>query len=191
VTPAVASAETHKSPPSAPDGEPLTLPDGEQLLIRPLRPGDRQTYADAVAGMSVRSRYLRFAAAKPRFSNRELDFLTHPDGDRHVAFVVLEPQTRRGVAVGRYVRSDERTADIAVGVTDAWQRRGIGNLLLARLIDQARANALSALTATALAENVGSKHMLHTGGFVLASRDGVTNDYRLELSAASAPTAAT
>ena len=171
------------SPTAAAEGELVTLRDGQDVLVRPLRPSDRETYAEAVAGMSARSRYLRFAAPKPRFSDRELDFLTQPDGDRHVALVALDPQSRRGLAVGRYVRSDERTADVAVGVTDTWQRRGIGNLLLARLIARARASGLTALTATALAENEGSLHMLHRAGFVLSSRDGVTNDYRLDLSA--------
>jgi RimJ/RimL family protein N-acetyltransferase len=165
----------------AEQGELVTLADGRRLLVRPLYPSDRQTYADAVAGMSARSRYLRFAAPKPRFSERELDFLTQPDGDRHVAFVAIEPETRRGIGVGRYVRSDERTADVAIGVTDEWQRRGVGRLLLDRVVAAARAKGLTALTATALAENAGSRHMLGGAGFELVSRDGITNDYRVEL----------
>jgi GNAT superfamily N-acetyltransferase len=168
------------------EGEPVTLSDGGRLIVRPLHDYDRKAYAAAVATMSPRSRYLRFAAPKPRFSDRELDFLTHPDGDRHVALVALDPDTRHGVAVARYVCSDEHTADVALGVVDDWQSRGVGSLLLARLIEHARAAGLSALTATALAENEPSLRMLRRNGFVLAAAGGITNDYRLALSAPTA-----
>lgn len=161
-----------------------TLPDGTEVLIRPLRPSDRAAYAEAMETMSPRSRYLRFATPKPRFTAKELDFLTQVDDDRHVALVAVAGEAERGVGVARYVRVDhptDRTADVAIGVTDAWQRRGLGSLLLSRLIDRARAAGLTALTATALSENVGSLRMLHGAGFALTTRDGITNDYRLDL----------
>jgi len=161
--------------------ERVTLPDGAEVLIRSLRPGDRAAFAEAMESMSARSRYLRFAAPKPRFSDKELDFLTQVDGDRHVALVALAGESQRGLGVARYVRVDDGTADVAIGITDAWQRRGLGRLLLSRLIDRARAAGLAALTATALAENEGSLRMLHGAGFMLTTRGGITNDYRLDL----------
>ncbi len=167
--------------PAPAGGERIRLADGGELLVRPLRASDRGAYASSMRGMSARSRYLRFASPKPRLSDRELDFLTGADGDHHLALVAIAAEPARGVAVARYVRGDARSAEVAIGVTDAWQGRGLGRLLLSRLLEQARAHGVTVLTATTLAENVASERLLHAAGFRLARRDGTTNDYRLEL----------
>lgn len=170
------------SRPAGPDeGEPVTLPGGERVLIRPLHASDREAYSESLAAMSSHSRYLRFAAPKPRFSAREIDFLTHPDGVRHVALVAVDPATRDGVGVARYVRRDDGTADVAVGVVDAWQHHGVGIALLERLVAHARAAGVTALTATALAENAASAAMLARTGFRTTALEGITNEYRLDL----------
>ena len=174
-------------PPTRVD-ERITLADGGEVLVRPLRADDRAAYSAAMLRMSARSRYLRFASPKPRLSNRELDFLTGADGDRHLALVAMAGDPPGGVAVARYVRTDAAGAEVAIGVIDAWQGRGLGTVLLSRLLEQARAHGLTALSATTLAENIASEHLLQAAGFRLVRRDGVTNDYRLELR--SAPAAA-
>jgi GNAT superfamily N-acetyltransferase len=184
-TPGRPICEDHPAAPAR-DGEPVTLADGSRLLVRPLHAGDREGYAESIEAMSPRSRYLRFAAPKPRFSAKELDYLTHVDGDRHLALVALAGEPPVGVAVVRYVRAADGSAEVAIGVTDPWQGRGLGRLLLAHLIDRARRRGVTALTATTPAENEPSRRLLHAAGFALVRRDGVTNDYRLELTVGAA-----
>lgn len=167
------------------EAELIRLPDGAELHLRPLRPSDRQAYAEAVQGMSPRSRYLRFASPKPRLSERDLDLLAGVDGHRHLALVALTGDPPRGVGVARYVRAAGQAAEIAIGITDAWQGRGLGRLLLARLLEQAAAHRVPALTATTLAENEASQRLLRSAGFTLVRRDGVTNEYGRRLAQAA------
>ncbi len=57
----------------------FVLDDGGGVHIRPLRPADRAMYDEAVAGLSPRSRYLRFAAPMPRMSERLLEQMMQSD----------------------------------------------------------------------------------------------------------------
>ena len=72
------------------------------------------------------------------------------------------------VAVGRFIRlrTDGAVAEVACTVTDAWQRRGMGTLLMQTLVTAARALGVTTFTATVLAENRPSLRLLHTAGRV-------------------------
>jgi hypothetical protein len=48
----------------------LQLDGGRRAAVRPLRPADRELYAEAVTALSPRSRYLRFATPLVRLSDR-------------------------------------------------------------------------------------------------------------------------
>ena len=158
-------------------GERITLADGGTVLVRDLVPADREGYAEAVGAMSDRSRYLRFASPKPRLSSRELDYLTRVDGEHHVAIVAIHEGD--GVAVARYVRYSTEVAEVAIGVADAWQRRGLARLMLGRLIDRARAApGLLELEGVTLGDNVAAQGLLRSSGFTLDHRDGILLVYR-------------
>ena len=81
-----------------------------------------------VERLSERSRYLRFAAPKPRLTSRELDLLIDVDHHRNEALVALDPDTGRGIAIVRWVAApgEPGVAEIAVTVADEWQGAGSG-----------------------------------------------------------------
>jgi RimJ/RimL family protein N-acetyltransferase len=161
----------------------LTLRDGRVVHVRPLERGDREALAAAVIGLSDRTRYLRFATAKPRLTKRELDFLVDVDHYRHEAIVAIDPTTRRGVALVRYIQlpDEPAVAEIAATVTDEWQGRGLGTALLAQLAAHARRNGYSALRASVLASNQRSIAMLLAAGFAPLPSSGVLREYELAL----------
>lgn len=132
----------------------LRLPDGETVVLRPLRPGDREGFLAAFERLSDRSRYLRFHKLDPRLRARDVAWLTEVDQIDHVALVVLAPRAG-GVALGRFVREtvDPTRADLALTVLDAWHRRGIGSLMLAGLMRRAREVGVATLSASVLDEN--------------------------------------
>lgn len=152
---------------------PATLPDGTQLLIARLTPDDAPVLADAFARLSTESRRLRFLTSKPSLSEAELRYLTTVDGHNHEALAAIDPDTRRGVAVARFVRDehDPTRAEAAITVTDDWQRRGVGKLLLERLSDRARAEGVTHFTALVSTDNRGMKALVkHLGETVRVSR---------------------
>jgi RimJ/RimL family protein N-acetyltransferase len=161
----------------------LTLRDGHVVDVSPLERGDREGLAAAVRRLSDETRYLRFATAKPRLTSRELDFLVDVDHDRHEAIVAIDPITRRGVALVRYVQvpGEPGVAEIAATVTDEWQGRGLGTELLAQLGARARDNGYEAFRASVLASNRRSIAMLLAAGFAPLPSSGVLREYELAL----------
>ena len=102
--------------------------------MRPIAPDDKAMLQAGVAALSPESAYGRFLTGKSSLTPAELRYLTEIDGIDHIALVVLD---RDGgmVAVGRMVRDKTRpdTAELAVVVCDAWQRRGIARTLTREL----------------------------------------------------------
>lgn len=149
----------------------MTLADGARLRVRPIVPADREPLADAFDRLSDRSRRQRFLAPKPRLSARELDYLTDVDHVNHEALVAIDETTGEIVGVGRYATGGAggAAADMALAVVDAWQRRGIGHALAVRVVERARANGITRLTGTALADNLRVRSLLDRLGFRVRS----------------------
>jgi GNAT superfamily N-acetyltransferase len=167
----------------------LELDDGTVVVVRPLERGDRAGIEAAIGRLSEDSRYLRFASAKPRLSERELDHLVDVDHHSREALIAIDPVTGHGIAVVRYVElSDEPGAvEVAATVADEWQGRGLGGALLARLAQRARHEGHLALRASTLAENHRSIAMLRRAGFKSRSGVGLLREYELELGLAATP----
>jgi GNAT superfamily N-acetyltransferase len=149
----------------------MTLADGARLRVRPIVPADREPLADAFDRLSDRSRRQRFLAPKPRLSARELDYLTDVDHVTHEALVAIDETTGDIVGVARYATGSAGgpVADMALVVVDAWQRRGIGHALAVRVVERARANGITRLTGTALADNRRVRSLLDRLGFRVSS----------------------
>jgi RimJ/RimL family protein N-acetyltransferase len=161
----------------------LTLRDGAAVDVRPLEPDDRDGLVAAIGRLSERSRYLRFAAAKPRLTARELDRLLDVDHHEREALLAIDPQTRRGVAVVRYapVPGERGVVDVAATVADEWQGRGLGGALLELLTARASEEGHTTLRANVLATNARSIAMLRRAGFIPRPGGAVLRDYELAL----------
>ncbi len=167
----------------------MTLADGVRLRVRPIVPADREPLADAFERLSDRSRRQRFLAPKPRLSARELDYLTDVDHVTHEALVAIDETTGDIVGVGRYATGSAAgaAADMALAVVDAWQRRGIGHGLAVRLVERARANGITRLTGTALAENRRVRSLVDRLGFRVRSVSAGVVEVELDVPPARPP----
>jgi GNAT superfamily N-acetyltransferase len=93
---------------------------------------------------------------------------THIDCVDRLALVVEEDS--RLVAVGRYERLPGTSdAEVAFVVTDAWQHRGIGALLLEHLALAALATGITTFVAQTLAENRDMLNVFGHSGFPVTS----------------------
>ena len=154
------------------EGE-IALAGGVRLPVRPIRPDDAALVTRFFDGLSERSRYQRFMQHLRALPPAMLARLTNLDYQRELALVVLDPEGREFVAVGRFAPSIEDTnAEFALTVADAWQAKGIGRVLLERLCDCARRAGYAALYGRILAENKEMLELAARLGFVPHSRDG-------------------
>jgi GNAT superfamily N-acetyltransferase len=161
----------------------MTLADGAHLRVRPIVPADREPLAHAFDRLSDRSRRQRFLAPKPRLSARELDYLTDVDHVTHEALVAIDETSGEIVGVGRYATGSGggAAADMALAVVDAWQRRGIGHALAVRIVERARANGITRLTGSALADNLRVRSLLDRLGFRVRSVSAGVVEVELEV----------
>lgn len=170
------------------------LPDGSELVVRPLHPADRDLLALGFERLGPNSRYQRFFTQKPLLSAEELTYLCAPDGDRHYALGIVawdEQGKEQPVAVARYVRLPDRPelAEAAVTVVDAWQRRGLGRLLIRHLVAAARAHGVLAFRCQVLENNVGIHKLMRAVDAQprLIAREPGAQHYELSLTRSSRP----
>lgn len=153
----------------------VELRDGSLVRVRPVRPDDKSAIADGLQRMSEESRYQRFLAVRDSLSTGELRYLTEVDHHDHEALIAHDVASGNGVGVGRFVRNpgDPKSAEAAVAVVDAWQRRGLGACLCQLLADRARAEGIERFTALLLAGNTGMMALLEgLGPMEVVSREG-------------------
>jgi acetyltransferase len=130
-----------------PDPEALTLKDGTQVVIRPIRPEDADDLQATFRRLSMESIYLRFHSYKKELPDEEARYLSTVDYTSRMAFVALCKEDDQEIVVGvaRYTLLDTMNpemAESAVVVADAYQGRGLGKLLLERLVNYARARGI-------------------------------------------------
>jgi GNAT superfamily N-acetyltransferase len=136
----------------------FALRDGSRVLVRPIRPEDKQALREGFQRLSARSRYRRFLSSLGQLSEQQVRHLTEVDYVDHMAWVAvdLSRPTRLGVGVARYIRLPEEptAAEAAVTVLDGYQGRGIGTILLRMLAESAGAHGIRSFRGYVLAENV-------------------------------------
>ena len=80
---------------------------------------------------------------------------------------------------------DRRSAEFAVAVRSDWHRRGVGQLLMARLIEAAQQSGISELVGLVLRENKPMLNMCRKLGFSIAPEPNDAAVLRVRKSLAS------
>jgi GNAT superfamily N-acetyltransferase len=147
--------------------ERLSLTDGTWAELRLVKPEDAALLRDGFARLSPRSRFQRFLSAKPRLSEEELRYLTQVDGERHLALgaVTRSPGGREvGLGVARFIRLAQtpEVAEVAITVADDAQGKGLGRVLLERLVDAARERGVERFEFRVLAGNMPMYRLVQT-----------------------------
>ena len=149
-----------------------TLRDGTTLHVRPIRPEDAELERAFVNGLSEETRYYRFFYRLHELTPAMLARFTQVDYDREMALVAIDDggsakANAAFVGVTRYTTNpDGESAEFAIVVADAWQGRGVGRVLMERLIECAKRRGLSRLEGTVLRINVNMRKFCEALGFV-------------------------
>jgi RimJ/RimL family protein N-acetyltransferase len=162
-----------------------TLRDGSRLEVRALKPEDRDALLAAVGRSSGDTLALRFFSPKRGFSEKEIEFYTNVDFERHVALAAVVEEAGKPLIVGagRYIVAQPGRAEIAFTVEDAHQGRGIASLLLRHLVKIARAAGLEELFAEVLPDNAPMLKVFERSGLPVTrkrDRDAVHVTFRLD-----------
>lgn len=156
----------------------VTLRDLSHALFRPLLPEDELLMIDfhkQLSSETVRLRYVAPLSLDSRVAHERLVRLCMNDFNREIAlaceytvegkkcFAGIIRATRMGVS---------NSWEIKMVIKDSCQRKGIGTLLLEKLIRVAKAENIMKLTAEVLEENTLMLRLLEKVGFVSCGRKG-------------------
>ena len=148
----------------------VPLRDGTELHVRPIMPEDAELERAFVNGLSEQTRYFRFFYRLHELTPAMLARFTQVDYDRELALVAISDNggTPTFVGVARYIGNpDQESAEYAVVVADAWQNRGVGHMLMVRLVDCARQRGFKRLEGAVLRNNTGMIRFVEGLGFVV------------------------
>ncbi|MFY9682596.1 MAG: bifunctional acetate--CoA ligase family protein/GNAT family N-acetyltransferase [Candidatus Sulfotelmatobacter sp.] len=162
---------------------PWRMKDGSQVTIRPIRPEDEPLMVKFHETLSDRSVYLRYFCSlslSRRVEHERLLRICFGDYDREMALVAerIDPGTGQHsiIAVGRMNKlhiGDE--AEVAVLVSDQYQKFGLGYELLRRVIQIARDEKLNRVSAEMLTDNVAMQVITKRMGFKVRADEDLTS----------------
>ena len=146
------------------------LRDGAVVRLRPIRPEDEPLLQDLASHMSPQDLRLRFFTAMKGLSHQLAARLTQIDYDREMALIALAADTDQVLGVSRFAADpDNRQAEYAVEVRSDWKGRGLGYLLMTRLIEIARQRHIGELVGEVLRENTAMLQMCRALDFMIGA----------------------
>ncbi len=175
--------------------EAVRLRDGRAVVLRPIRPEDEPAHHALIARMSPEDLRLRFFSYVRELRHAQMARLTQVDYDREMAFIATvagpggEPET---LGVVRTVTDpDNRSAEFAVLVRSDLKGKGLGRLLMEKIIGYCRRRGTGEIKGLVLSSNDGMIALARRLGFSIErGPDPDTVVARLALDADQAPSRA-
>lgn len=146
------------------------LADGNELIVRPIRPEDAELTQRFTRQLSEQSRYFRFMQSLQELTPEMLVRFTQIDYDRELALMAVIAQDEEEIEVGvcRYSAGlDAESCEFALVVADDWQGKGIGSQLMHQLFIAAKAARFKTMEGEVLAENNPMLSLVKKLGFVV------------------------
>lgn len=143
---------------------------GCSVSVRPVRPEDAPLEQAFVAAMSDESRFSRFMDNIRELPPSLLARFTQIDYDREMALlaVIHEEGKERLVGSARYALSpDGESVEFALAVADDWQKCGLGQRLMAALLDCARQAGYRTMIGDVLSANAKMLRLMERFGFAV------------------------
>ena len=160
-----------------------TMKDGSPVTIRPIRPEDEPLMVKFHETLSDRSVYLRYFSSlslSRRVAHERLLRICFGDYDREMVLVAERTDGATGerhiMGVGRMNRLHVRNeAEVAALVSDPYQHQGLGHELLRRIIEVAREEKISQVSAEMLPDNLGMQAVFRRLGFTIRADEDLTS----------------
>ena len=142
---------------------------GRQIVMRPIRPEDEAQHRAFAMQLAPEDLRLRFFSVRRELPRSELARLVQIDYQREMAFVALEPQadgSTRTLGVVRAVADpDNVEAEFAIILGADAQGRGLGRLMLDKMVRYLKGHGTQRLVALVLRENKAMRALAMGSGF--------------------------
>ncbi len=148
----------------------VALRDGSTVRIRPARPSDAVLVEDYLIGLSPETRRLRFWSQAIDVRGLAAK-ITDVDYHDHLTLLVLQGgDDGRMIGGAQYFRIEGGRAEISLSVTDEFQGRGVGSILLGQMAQEAARQEITTFVAEVLPENHAMINVFRGSGFTVSIR---------------------
>jgi acetyltransferase len=151
-----------------------------RLTLRPIRPEDAAAHVAFFHALTPQDVHMRMFGLMRELSPQQLARFTQIDYAREMAFIATRPGPEgvdETLGVARVVIDpDDVRGEFAVTVRSDLKGRGLGRILMTRLLDYCAARGVAVVEGVALAENAGMHALARALGFDLhAGADGMVS----------------
>ncbi len=144
----------------------IRLRDGDEVLVRPIRPEDERLYPPFFARMTDEDMRLRFFARVRELGHAFIARLTQIDYARAMAFIAIDPASGEMLgAVRLHGNADREHGEYAIAVRSDLKGKGLGWELMRLIIRFARREGYGEIRGEVLRENTTMIEMCLALGF--------------------------
>ena len=148
--------------------------DGEELILRPIRPEDEPLEAELFGTFSEETKRLRFFIPIKDVTHDLLVRYTQIDYDREISIIAEAVDIggrKKMLGFARLVAdSDNDCAQFAIVVGDPWQNKGIGSIIADYILEIAKDRGIKKVYAYFSKNNTTMKHMFEKRGFIISDK---------------------
>jgi len=149
--------------------EVISLKDGREVLLRPIKAEDEQSHFEFNASLSNEDRYKRFFGEVGQLSHEQMAKMTQIDFDREMAFIASyrdESNKFHTLGVVRAITDAEnQETEFAVVIRSDIQGQGLGKLLMRKMIKYCKQRDTAIMTGLTLPQNAGMINLSRQLGF--------------------------
>jgi acetyltransferase len=145
-----------------------TLNDGQEVLLRPIKPEDEPLWLDMFQGFSEESIRYRFFEILRDTPHEVVVRYCNIDYDREIAIVaeLVKSAPKKILGVARVsIESDGKNGEVAFIVRDQYQGLGLGTKLVDYVLDIAKEKSLEEIYAIVLPDNARAMDLMKKMGF--------------------------
>jgi acetyltransferase len=151
------------------------------MFLRPIRPDDAPAMVEFFTHLTPEDVRMRFFAPMAQMPRRLLARLTQIDYDREMAFLLLNAQ-KEILGIGRLAADpDNARAEFAVAVRSDLKSKGLGTLLMQRLIAYAKARGTGELFGDVLENNERMLALARELGFAVRAQAATPGILRVSI----------
>jgi acetyltransferase len=147
----------------------ITLKDGREVLLRPIKAEDEQSHFEFNDSLSNEDRYKRFFGEVGQLSHEQMAKMTQIDFDREMAFIASYRDDNHKFHTLGVVRAitdaENQETEFAVVIRSDIQGQGLGELLMLKMIKYCKQRDTTIMTGLTLPQNAGMINLSRKLGF--------------------------